>query len=194
MKTTCLIFLTISWAALTQGTGYAVPSSPVSQPTSPKSSTNTASDHPHNPARRDAVSPRDGRHETGGKASDEQRDLRWGSDTNHPPSRVSLTGLTKANRPNQLSNSWQRSLSGNAMNLHQAGSDKSGSAAKGGLIQTETVHDSWPVRTSSVVRPTVPLFNDVRHRGPNPAVVGGSANSDSRNTGAINGTGMNRKP
>ncbi len=194
MKTTCLIFLTMSWAALTQGTGYAVPSSPVSQPTSPESSANTASDHPRNPARRDAASPRDGRHETGGKASDEQPDLRRASDKNHPPSRVSQTGLTKANRPNQLSNSRQRSLSGNAMNLHQAGSDKSGSAAKGGLIQNETVHDAWPVRTSSVVRPTVPPFNDVRHRGPNPAVVGGSANSDSRNTGSIDGTRMHRRP
>jgi hypothetical protein len=29
MKTTCLLFLAMSWATLTQGTGYAVPSSPV---------------------------------------------------------------------------------------------------------------------------------------------------------------------
>jgi hypothetical protein len=204
MKTTCLLFLTMSWAPLTQGTGYAVPSSPASRQTAPEGSANTASDHPRDPARRDAAPPRDGRHETGGKASDEQPDLRRASDKNQQPSRVSLTGLTKANRPNQLSNSRQRSLPGNA--LHQPGSDKSGGAAKGGFIQNETVHNASPVRTSSVVRPTVPSFNNARpgarswlwsagrHRGPNPAVVGGSANSDSRNAGTINGTCMNRKP
>jgi hypothetical protein len=49
-------------------------------------------------------------------------------------------------------------------------------------------------RTPSVVRPTVPSFNNVRHRSPNPAVVGGSPSSHSSNSGAINGTRMNRKP
>jgi hypothetical protein len=80
------------------------------------------------------------------------------------------------------------------MNLHQPGSNKSGGAAKAGLIRNETVNMALPVRTPSVVRPTVRSFNNVRHRGPNPAVVAGSVNSDSRNTGAINGTRMNRKP
>ena len=88
------------------------------------------------------------------------------------------------------------------MNLHQPGSDKSGAAAKGGLIQNETVNNALPVRPPGAVRPTAaslnPSFNNVRHRGPNSAVVsgsaGGSANLNSRNTGAINGTRMNRKP
>ena len=134
MKTTCLLFLSISWATLTHGAVYA---------------------------------------------------------TDHPPSRASLT---KANRPKQLPNSRQRSLPGNARNLHQPGSDKSGGAAKGGLIRNETVNNALAVRTPSVVRPTVPALNNVRHRSPNLAVVGGSPNSHSSNTGAINGTRMNRKP
>jgi hypothetical protein len=203
MKTACLLFLTMSWAALMHGRGYAVPSSPASRQTAPESSANTASEHPRDPARRDAAPADDGRHQPGGKA-DEQPDLRRAYHKNQRPSGVSLTGLTKANRPNQLSNSRQRSLPGNA--LHQPGSDKPGSVAKGGLIQTETAQNALPVRTSSVVRPTVASFNNARpggrswlwsagrHRGPNPAVVGGSANSDSRNTGAMNGTRMNRKP
>jgi len=132
MKTTCLLFLSISWATLTHGAGYA---------------------------------------------------------TDHPPSRASLT---KANRPKQLPNSRQLSLPGNA--LHQPGPDKSGGAAKSGLIPNETVNIALAVRTPSVVRPTVPPPNNVHHRSPNPAVVAGSVNSDSRNTGAINGTRMNRKP
>jgi hypothetical protein len=100
--------------------------------------------------------------------------------------------LIKANRPKQLPNGRQRSLSGNA--LHQPGSDKSGGAARGGLIPNETVHSALPVRTSSIVRPTALSLNNVRHRGPNAAVVGGSPNSHSRSAAEINGTRMNRKP
>jgi hypothetical protein len=80
------------------------------------------------------------------------------------------------------------------MNLYEPGSNKSGGAAKGGLIRNETVGNALPVRTSTVIRPTAPSFNNVRHRSPNPAVVGGSPNSHSSITGAINGTRMNRKP
>ena len=45
MKTTCLLFLTMIWAAWMPGTGYAVPS----QETSPASSANPASGHPAMP-------------------------------------------------------------------------------------------------------------------------------------------------
>jgi len=187
MKTTCLLFLAMSWAALTQGTGYAVPSSPAPQQTSPKSSANTASDHPGDAGH--AASPRDGRHETSGKASDEQRSHARASGPNHPPSRASLT---KVNRPKQFPNGRQRSLPGNA--LHQPGSDISGSAAKSGFILNKSVNKALPGRTPSVVRPTVPLLNNVRHRDPNPATVSGSGNTNTRNTGAIDGTHMNHRP
>ncbi|MGA7929130.1 MAG: hypothetical protein WCA20_24415 [Candidatus Sulfotelmatobacter sp.] len=84
------------------------------------------------------------------------------------------------------------------MNFHPPGSDKSGGAAKGGFIKNEKVNSALTARPTSVARPTVaslnPLPNHVRHRGPNPAVVGGSANSASRNPGALNGTRMNRRP
>jgi hypothetical protein len=80
------------------------------------------------------------------------------------------------------------------MNLHQPGSDKSGGAAKSGFIQNETVNNALAARTPSVVRPTVPSLNNVRHRSPNPAVVSGSLTSHSSSTGAINGTRMKRKP
>ena len=132
MKTTCLLFLTMSWATLAHGKGYAV---------------------------------------------------------NHPPSRGILT---KVNRPRQLPRSRQRSLPGNA--LHQPASNKSGGAAKDGLIPNETVNNALAVQTPSVVRPAVPSLNNVRHRSANPAVVGGSPSSHSSNTGAINGTRMTRKP
>ena len=132
MKTACLLLLTMSWATLVHGTGYAV---------------------------------------------------------NHPPRRASLT---KVNRPKQLPRSRQRYLPGNA--LHQPASNKPGGAAKGGLIPNETVNNALAARTPSAVRPAVPWLNNVRHRSANPAVVVGSPGSHGSNTGAINGTRMNRKP
>jgi hypothetical protein len=191
MKATCLLFLSMSCVALTHGTGYAVPWSPDFSARAWKGGAEASPlrlvpttvqawrEIPSGPAT----------HPTGGQASAEQRDYGRASYPNHSPNRPSLT---KANRPKQLPNSRQRSLPGNA--LHRPGSDKSGGAAKSGFIRNETIHNALPVRTPSVVRPAVPLPNNVRHRGPNPAVVGGSPNSQSRNTGAINGTRINRKP
>jgi hypothetical protein len=189
MKTTCLLFLTINCAALMHGRGYAAPSNPASQQTSPQSAAKTVSDDPRDGEH--AAPADDGKHQKDGKPSDEQRGHRHASDKNHPRSRASLT---KANRPKQVPNNRERSTSGNAMNLHQPGSAKSGGAAKDGLMQNETLNNALPVRPPTVVRPTVPLRTNVRHRSANPAVIGGSATSDRRNTVAINGTHMNRRP
>jgi hypothetical protein len=178
MKFICLLFLSLivrmSWAALMPGTSYAAPS----QQTSAESSANTAS---------------------AGNPSNEQRDPRHASDKNHPRRRARLTA---ANLPKQLPNSRKRSIPGNAVNLHQPDSGKSGAAAKGALIQNETASNAMLVRPPGTVRPTAaslnPSLNNVRHRGPNVAVIGGSAggsaNLNSSNTGAINGTRMHRKP
>ncbi|MFZ0931895.1 MAG: hypothetical protein WAN11_25075 [Syntrophobacteraceae bacterium] len=80
------------------------------------------------------------------------------------------------------------------MNLHQSASDKSGGAATERLIRNKTVKNALPVRATNVVKAAVPSLNNVRHHGTNPAVVGGSTNSGSRNAGAINGTRISRKP
>lgn len=188
MKTANLLFLTIGWAALAHGTGYAIPPGPASQPTSPGSPAITASSHPRDA--RHAAPPRDAREQTDRTASDEQRNHGRGSDTNHLRRRASLTA---PNRPKQSSDSRKGSLSANAVNLRQPDSDQSGRSARSRLIQNETVHPALPVRTSSVFRPTGPL-NNVRHRGPNAAVVGGSTISEGRRTGEINGTRMIRRP
>jgi hypothetical protein len=210
MKTACLLFLTMSWAALTHqavlcplpwGEGVPRPAfspagagrvrghwNPASHPTFSESSVNTANGHPGDGER--AAPAADGKHPTEGKTSHEQRGHGRLSDTNHPPSRASLT---KVNRSQQLPSNRQASLPGNAMNLHQAGSDKSSGPAKSGFIRNETVNNALAVRAPSVVRPTVPLLNNVRHRGPNPAVMDGSLNSHGTNTGTINGTRMNHR-
>ena len=123
---------------------------------------------------------------------------RHASDKNHPHSRA---GLIAANRSKQLPASRKRPLPRNAASLRQPALATSGGAAKGGLVQNETTDRPVPGRPTNV-RPSVaplnpslnPLPNNVRHRGPNPAVQGGSANSGNSNTGAINGTGMHRRP
>ena len=185
MKAISLLFLAMSFAALMQGTSYAAPS----QQTSAESSAKRASDHQHDAEH--AAPPDHGKRRKEGNPSEEQRGPHYVSGKNHPRSRASLSA---ANRPKQLPGSRKRSIPGNAINLHRSASDKSGGAATGGLIRNETVKKALPVRPPSVVKAAVPPLNNVRHRGPNPAVVGGSANSDSRNTGTLNGTRMSRKP
>ena len=116
------------------------------------------------------------------------------SDKNHLHSRA---GLIAANRSNQLPTSRKRPLPRNTASPRQPALARSGVAAKGGLIQNVTTNNGLPVRRTSVppsVASLNPLPNNVRHRGPNPAVVSGSANSGNSNTGAINGTGMHCRP
>ena len=185
MKATCLLFLAITYAALPE-TAYATPSNPASQQTSSQRAANTASDHPRDAERTAPVD--GGKRQKVGNPSDEQRDHRV-SGKNRPRSPATIT----KDRPKQVPNNQERSTSGNAVNLHRPGSTQYDRLAKGGLTQQETGNRAMPVRPPSVSRSTAPSPNNVRHRGANPAVIGGSAISD-RNTGAINGTRVHRKP
>lgn len=189
MKTMSLLFLTISWTAFTPRAGYAVQLGPASQPASPGSSANPASGQPYEGGR--TAPANDGRDQAGRAASDEQRRRGRFSGRSHSPSPGSLA---KVSRPQQRANNWQHFQLGVDRNLYQPSSDKSGGASRGGLFQNEAFHSAMPVRTSSVVRPGGPSLNNVRHRAANPAIVGGWAISDRRNTGAISGTQMSRKP
>jgi hypothetical protein len=125
----------------------------------------------------------------------ERRNARGTSDKTRSHSRASMTA-TK--RPAQFSKKNKHAASGNGLNPRQPNPDKSGGAAKGGLIQHEAVNRAPQVRSANVFKPNaaslLPSANSPRHRGPNPAVVGGSAHTSSSNTGAINGTSMHRKP
>ena len=120
--------------------------------------------------------------------------LQHASDKNHTRSRA---GVTAENRPKRPPTSQKRPLHRNAASLRQPALAGYSGAGKSGLVQKETTNRGLPVKSASV-RPNVaslhPLANNVHHRGPNPAVVGGSTNSGNRNTGAIDGTGMHRRP
>jgi hypothetical protein len=116
------------------------------------------------------------------------------SDKNLPHGRA---GLIATNRPKQLPTSRKRPLTPNPASLRQPALARSGAAAKSALIQSETAKHALRVRSTSV-RPSVASLNglptNMHHRGSNPAVVGGLANSRNSDTGAINGTGMHRRP
>jgi hypothetical protein len=188
MKTICLLLLTISWTGLMRGIVCGSTSSPVSQQASPESAAKTVNDHPgdtsQGPPRHSAKDQKNGKH------ADGQRDSRYVSGKNLDRSRANLV---RENRPRQFENDRERSTSGNVVNLHEQGFDKSG-IAKGGLTQNEIARGTVPVRPPSVVRPTAATLANVRHHGPNPATVSGLGNRTVSNTGSINGTGKHRRP
>ena len=100
----------------------------------------------------------------------------------------------KVSRPEQFPNRQRRSAMGNATKFRQPGSSQSGAAANNGSLRNETVNSALAVRGPSVVRLTTPSFGNVRHRGPNPAVVNGAPRAHGSNTAAITGTRMTRRP
>ena len=176
---TCLIFMVIGWVALVAG--YAASEqSPAENPAK------TSSDHA-----RDAEKP----------ASAGNRNRQTAPSTGTPVHRRAVeknyvrshTSLAKATRPKQPS-SGEHSRSVSAMELHQPRLNRSGGATKEGVIHNETLNRTLPVRPPSVPRTNTPSLNNVRHRGPNPAVIGGPRSSNTSNTAAINGTHLGRRP
>ncbi len=63
-----------------------------------------------------------------------------------------------------------------------------------GSIQNKSVTSVSAVRRPSMLLSSSPSFDNQRHRGPNPVVIGGIGTLRSSETGAINGSHMSRKP
>lgn len=187
MKITCLVFVLIYSVALMRGTSYAASLNPASQQSSSESVANTVGGQPQD-ARRGA------RFEEGTqipKASDEQGDHRHASDKN----RLHRTrSLTKTNHPKQLLNNGERSTPRNTMNLDQPGSPKSRGASKDAVFQNGPLHSGPSAGLPRAVQRGATSLSNVRHRGPNAPIVGGMGSSHTRNTGAVDGSRMNRKP
>jgi hypothetical protein len=188
VKGACFLLLTLCGVSLMPGAASADTARSTAQQTSPESAANPVSDHPQNS---EHTAPADrGRSQKDGYSASGRRDNREVSRKNHPPSSTA----TKNDRPKQLPNNRKRSSSGNAMNAHQPRSNTRTTATKSALIQWDSKHSVLPVRTASVSRPAAPSPSNARHRGANPAVIGGSANSYGGNSGAINGTRVHRRP
>lgn len=65
---------------------------------------------------------------------------------------------------------------------------------KRGLIQNKSVTSVSAVQRQSMFPFSSPSLDNLRHRGPSPAVIGGVGTSKPGGAGAINGSRMSRKP
>jgi len=186
MRAVGLIFLTLGYAASAVGVAGAGQSVAAAQQAPSRSAPNAVGTRSHEADH--AAPAADGTHV--GKPSEDQQNHRKVSGNKLP---ASSTSPSKANRRNEVPNRRERSASGDSKNSYRPGSDKSAGAAQNGLARNETLNHTPSNCGPSAVRPAVPLLSNVRHRGANPAIVGGAGNSNSRNTGALDGTHMNRR-
>lgn len=179
---TCLIFMIVGWVALLAG--YAA-----SEQSPSGSPAKTSSVHAREAEKSAPASNR--KRQTDKKSSTEPPVRRRAVEKNHAYSHASPT---KVNRRKQPSSNGLHSAVGNAADVRQSHSNTSGAGTKEILTHNQTVNRTPPVRPSGVVRTNAPWVNNVRHRGPNPAVLGGPASSGTRNTAAINGAHLGRRP
>ncbi len=184
MRTTSrLLFLTIILVTLTLCISFGTQA----QQTSLDSLKNTVSAHPQDPEHASRAD--GGKRKEDGKPSGEGKNRGRRSGKNHPNSAASPKAF-----PKRVSNERHGSPSGNAIGHHQPGSDKRDDVAKSRLNHGDTIHSSEHVRRAKVIQPAVPSLNNVRHRGANTAILGGSTKPAGKNTGAINGTSVHRRP
>jgi len=176
MKTTRLVLTTIVSVALVQGRAFAAPRAASSQQASAASSSTTASSNPGSSG--EAAPVEDAKQHTNPASPDPQHEWHGSSDEKH---RSGDASQTMAHRPWQLANNKNTSRFGNRYQP----------AARGGTIQNK---EARYVPVPGVVSAGGPTLSNVRHRSPNPAIVGGSRNTIANSTGAINGTRMNHKP
>jgi hypothetical protein len=186
VKAVGLIFLTLGWAASAVGAAGAGQSLAQSQQTPSRSAANAVG----SPSRdAEHAAPADAGTRVGKPSADQQNHRKVSS---NKPS-TSNTSPSKTNHRNEASSGGERSVRDGSKDSHRPASDKSAAAAQNGLARNSTVTHAPSDRASGGVRPAVPSLSNVRHRGPNPAIVGGVGNSSTRNTAALDGTHMNRK-
>jgi hypothetical protein len=197
VKTTCFVFAMIGCAALMHGASYAAASTPALQEVSSDSHAKIVAASPTNSGRTDphdnrqAGSPGSGKRRAEGNRLTGTQQRRSRSVQSYQHRHASRA---KSNGANQVPHSRQRYALGSAESPHRSGPDKSATAAQRGLIQNERVNNTPSVRPPSHAPRTASSLSNVRHCGPNPAFIGGAANSKMANAGAIDGTHMMRRP
>jgi hypothetical protein len=197
VKTNYLVFAMIGCAGLMHGASYAAASTPALQQASSDNHAKIVADRPTNSRRTDpqdnrhAGPPGNGKRQAEGNRLAGTQQRRSGSVQSYQHTHASRA---KSNGANQLPHSRQRYGLGSAESPHQSGPDKTATAAQRGLIQNERGNNTPLVRPPSHALSTASSLSNVRHRGPNPAFVGGTANSKTASAGAIDGTHMIRRP
>jgi hypothetical protein len=105
------------------------------------------------------------------------------------PPRAGHKALAAVKPPKQLAKPAAHLPSAIARNPRR-GSVGSFSTVRSATIQNPIAGGSRPRPPSAAA----PLLRNVRHRSPNPAVISGTANLSMRNTGAIDGRQVHRRP
>jgi hypothetical protein len=188
MRAIGLLFLAMSCATCAPGMYCAEQPGAALPQLAPRKTAETHDGHPHDAVHAAVAGGR--KRQSNVTAAKKRPNQHPGSNNDQPRNYAS----TKKNPPEKFPNKRKHSQSGNAIDAHQQGWDKSSSAAKGGLISRETANRASSPRSTNVIRPTAPHLTAVRHRGANPAVIGGSANWAAGNVGAISGTSVHRRP
>jgi hypothetical protein len=182
MKTTWLFFLAIC-AVPMFGRSYAAASNALPQPTSLANSANKTSKPISKVQHTTSHVPKPPQIRPG-----KQRNYR-SSDASYV---VNHGSVASANRSKQLPDN-QRRLAGSPSYPNQSGPARSRAVANKGLLENKPSSSALLVRPPALLLASSPSLGTVRHRGANPAVIGGG-NSSANNTGALNGTRMTRRP
>ena len=187
MKAACLLALAIGCAVLMPGAARADRADARSRPASSENSASPISGHPHDNAHQAASGTR--KPQTAKKPMAKQPDHRVTHDKDQPRSGE---GVNQATRPDRLPNSAEAALRGNSTDLRR--SARSPAIAKTAPVQNEMASNALPVRPPAASSHAAAMRVAVPHRNPNPAVIGGVANSKAGSSGAISGTAMHRRP
>ena len=104
--------------------------------------------------------------------------------------------LIKKNRPQRLPNNRRSSPTKANMNAHGPVQSNANAGVSGAPppAPAQAGGKALPIQSHTTSPRAVPSSNGVRHRGSNPPTVGGPANSAVKNSGAINGAHVSRKP
>lgn len=192
MKTTRFFFLMILWAALMHGTSFARPTSQASEPRPSQSRSRTVSVRPSDSNDENQV--RGENDQTGSERADQ--------DLNVPARATKAISEHRASgsHPKQLPNHQARSVKvqatkglrtdapATAVDPRQTGASKSVPVPNRMLSNRSLL-----VRAPAVAALSGQEFKNARNPSASLAISGGPANS-TRNTAAINGTNMKRKP
>jgi len=109
------------------------------------------------------------------------------------PAQSGHKALAEANPHKQLPKRPAHRPPARVMNLRRGSSGPS-PAARSPVIENPIAGRSRPVRLPVAARTPTPLLSSVRHHSPNSAVISGSTNLSTRNTGSIDGRQVHRRP
>jgi len=181
MKISCFVLWVIS-GALGLAARDAAASNPALQQS--EAAANTLREHPSDATSSDGAKPPVSSVRTG-------QVQRRAAKANHVPLPASAA---KTNRPKHPSKSQARPAATPPRLQPQSRLSHHGVVTKKGSIQSKP-GSSTPVVQRQTLFPSSSLsLNNVRHRGPNPAAIGGGGTSKPGETGAIDGSRMSRKP